>query len=143
MKVVISSKDGKTYVVELPKEKESLLYGTTIGQAIDGSLIGAAGYKFKMTGGSDKYGFPMRPDVSGTGKKRIFLSDPPGFHPKRKGEKKRKMVRGNTISEIISQVNLIVSEIGQTKLSDLFGRKEEKKEGEGKEEIPTKKQSIK
>ena len=41
-------------------------------------------------------------------KKRVLLSGPPGFHPKEKGERRRKMIRGNTITEDIVQINTVI-----------------------------------
>ncbi|MFW9769207.1 MAG: S6e family ribosomal protein [Candidatus Thorarchaeota archaeon] len=40
----------------------------------------------------------MRVDVAGAVKKTILSTDGPGFHAKRKGERKRIYVRGNTYS---------------------------------------------
>lgn len=128
MKIVISDK-GLSYPVEVAKEKEPLLYGMKIGDTFDGSTIGAAGYKLKITGGSDKDGFPMRADILSTGKLRVMLSEPPGYQPSKKGERAKKMVRGSIVSEVISQLNVTVVEAGPTPLAELF----KKPEGEAKE----------
>ena len=50
----------------------------------------------------------MRPDVTGAAKRKILLSSPPGFHPKEDGERRRKTVRGNVISQEIVQINTII-----------------------------------
>jgi len=63
------------------------------------------GLWLEIRGGSDESGFPMRPDIPGPVKKRALLSGPPGFWPREKGERRRKTVRGNTISEDIVQIN--------------------------------------
>jgi small subunit ribosomal protein S6e len=94
----------------------------------------------KITGGSDKDGFPMHPDVEGIGRKRILLTGPPGFHPRLKGERRRKTVRGNTISEDIVQINCKIVKRGEKPIEELVPKKAkaeekvEKKEGgeEGK-----------
>ena len=129
MKIVIGEK-GKSYSVEVPKEKEPVLYGTKLGDTLDGNLIGAAGYTFLVRGGSDRDGFAMKADVATTAKRRVLLSGPPGYRPTRKGEIVRRYVRGNTVSDAISQVNVVVSEAGPTPLEQLFpaGEKTEKKE---------------
>ena len=134
MKIVIGDK-GKSYNVEVPKEREATLYGVKIGDNFDGGVVGAVGYKFLMRGGSDKDGFAMKADVATTAKRRVLLSGPPGYRPKRKGEIVRRFVRGNTISADISQVNVIAVETGPTPLDQLFPQaaKEGKKEEEPKQ----------
>ncbi|MEM3292421.1 MAG: S6e family ribosomal protein, partial [Saccharolobus sp.] len=59
-------------------------------------------------GGSDNSGFPMRSDVTGAAKRKIILSSPPGFYPKEDGERRRKTIRGNVISQEIVQINTII-----------------------------------
>jgi len=126
--IVNISHKGKTYKVELPKEKEAYIVGKKIGDVIEGDVIGLGGYKLKLTGGSDESGFPMRKDVKGSVKKQVLISSPPGFKPKRKGERRRKTVRGNTYSHDIVQVNTVVVEEGKEPLENLLGKKEEKKD---------------
>ena len=71
---------------------------------IDGFTIGLTG-KIMITGGSDKAGFPMRADTLGGGKNYILLTEGVGFRTKEEGAKKRKLVRGNTVTEETYQVN--------------------------------------
>ena len=66
--------------------------------------------QIKITGGSDKAGFPMRSDVLGGGKKRILISGGTGFNPSIKGEKVRKLVRGTVITDEIYQINVSLVE---------------------------------
>jgi len=127
MKIVISHKD-LSYQVEVPKDREVHLYGLKIGDKFDGSLIGAAGYTLKITGGSDKDGFPMKADLLGGGRKSILLSKGVGFPKGKKGERVRRLVRGNTVSESIAQLNTVVETEGPTPLEQLFPRKEKKEE---------------
>ncbi|VVB98011.1 30S ribosomal protein S6e [uncultured archaeon] len=131
MKAVISDpKTGKSYQAELDKGKDSALVGKKIGDKLDGGAIGAAGYSFEVRGGSDSSGFPMRRDVSGSRKLAVILSSGPGYHPKMRGVRKKKTVRGNTISADTVQVNLKALEYGAAKLEELFppkAKKEEKK----------------
>lgn len=75
------------------------LLGLKIGDEIDGSIVGLSSVKLRITGGSDATGIPMRPDVPGPVKKKVLLSGPPGFYPRLKGERKRKIVRGNVVSD--------------------------------------------
>ncbi len=124
--VIADPKTRKAYQKEIEQTRSGLL-GKKIGDKISGSSIDLPGYEFEITGGSDRDGFPMRRDVEGTGRKRIVLAGPPGFHPRLKGQRKRKSVRGNTISPDIVQVNLKVVGYGQKSLDELFGKVEEKK----------------
>ncbi len=94
--------------VRVRDERTRQLIGLKIGDTFDGSLIGIKGVKLRITGGSDYSGFPMRPDIMGGVKKRVLLSSPPGFHPREKGERRRKMVRGNTITEDIVQISTVI-----------------------------------
>lgn len=129
MKINISTEEGKTYSLEMPKEKEMLVVGKRIGEIIDGNDFGLPGYKLKLTGGSDSSGIPMRGDVSGQRKDRVLLSKGPGFKPMRKGERRRKSVRGGVFSAATAHVNAQVVEKGGIPLEEILGKKE-KKEGE-------------
>lgn len=105
-KVVVSDpKTGKARQVELKEGKAQALLGSRIGDIIDGTIVGLPGKKLVITGGSGKAGEPMRPDIQGGVKKRVLLSRPPGYHPPKKGMRKRKLVRGNVITEDIVQIN--------------------------------------
>ncbi|MEM0128187.1 MAG: 30S ribosomal protein S6e [Thermoplasmatales archaeon] len=110
MRAVVSTSDGKSRQIEVPEERQNALFGKRIGDTIDGSFMGLGGVKLKITGGSDKDGFPMRADFPGMRRKRILLTGGVGFKPKRPGLRKKKNIRGNTISDDISLVNLVVVE---------------------------------
>lgn len=128
-KIVISDPETrKSYQLEIEKSNASFLVGKKIGDEIDGNLLGLAGYKLKITGGTDKDGFPMHPSVHGPGRKRVLLSGPPGFHPTKKGERRRKTVRGNTISFDIVQINCKIIQKGEKPLEEIFKKEEEKEE---------------
>lgn len=100
---------AKAWQVRVKDERATRLIGMKIGDVLDGELVGLKGVKLKITGGSDYSGFPMRPDIPGGVKKRVLLSGPPGFHPREKGERRRKIVRGNTITEDIVQINTVIT----------------------------------
>ena len=105
-KIIVSDpKTGKSEVLEAKDAMAQMFVGRHIGEVVDLSALGQA-YKVKITGGSDKAGFPMRPDVSGSGKRQVLLTEGVGFRNSVEGEKRRKLVRGNTISEEIYQLNV-------------------------------------
>ena len=125
MKIVIADpKNGKCYQVELDDNKSKPFYGLKIGSEIDGSLVGLTGCKAVLTGGSDKEGFPMRNDVHGTERKKIFLSNGPGFRKTSKGERRKKTVRGNVVGEKIAQINLKVTHVSSKSVAQLLGKEE-------------------
>ena len=128
MKLIIGTKKGKTYTLELNEEQAVLLNGKKIGDVIPADAFGLSGYELKLTGGSDNSGFPMRSSVSGNRKIKALLSSPPGFRPKRNGENRRKTIRGNTYDLTITEVNCVVVKEGPKPLDDILGKKEEKKE---------------
>lgn len=99
------------------EEKKFHFEGMKIGDIIKGGLIGFPNYEFVITGGSDASGFPMRKDVHGPVKKRILVSKRAiGYKPRRKGEKRRKTVRGNEITFDMTLINLKVIMYGESEL---------------------------
>lgn len=106
---VSDPKTGKTMVKELKDREAQALVGLKIGDVFDASVIGING-KVKITGGSDKAGFPMRSDVHGGVKARVLLTKGVGLRSVEKGQRKRKLVRGNTITDEIYQVNAVLVE---------------------------------
>ena len=141
MKVVVADpKEGKCYQTERDEVKSKALYGLRIGSELDGSLVGLNGYKLIITGGTDKDGFPMRPDVHGAERKSVVISGGSGFKKKKgKGQRKKKTVRGNILSEAIAQVNIKVGEYGSKKMSEIFGKTEEKEEKPEEKKVEGKK----
>lgn len=118
-RIVVSKENRSTqFTVEYDKFAKAFI-GKRIGDDIDGALIGYPGYMFSVTGGSDLAGFPMRRDVHGGVKKRILASKP-GVGVKnqmiRKGDRMRRLVRGNTITDQIVQVNCIILKEGKVQL---------------------------
>lgn len=118
-KLVISNpKTGIAKQVEISGGEAEILVGKRIGDEISAKELGLnlreifgdesipEDAKLKITGGTDKDGFPMRPDVHGPRRVKILLSKGPGFRPREKGERRKKTVHGNTISPNIVQVNL-------------------------------------
>ena len=110
-KVVIADvKTGKTYNRDVGGQNANALIGKKIGDEIDGNFVDLPFFKLKITGGSDKDGFPMRPNIHGGVRVGAILSEGVGFHSTRKGERKRKTLRGNVITDSIVQINMKVLE---------------------------------
>jgi small subunit ribosomal protein S6e len=110
-KVVISDPEtGKSNVVELEDARAVPLIGRKIGEVLDGAVVGLSGHKVMITGGTDNSGFPMRPDIHGGIKTRVLIGGGVGYRPKEKSVRRRKTVRGNTITEDIVQINMKIVE---------------------------------
>jgi len=109
-KIVVSDrKTGKSEVMEAKDSTAQLFVGRKVGEVVDLSVVGQ-NYKVKITGGSDKAGFPMRRDVLGSGKRYVLLTEGTGFRHSVEGEKRRKLVRGGTVTEEIYQLNVVKTE---------------------------------
>jgi small subunit ribosomal protein S6e len=111
-RVNVSTKDGKTKQLEVKDQHAGALLGKKVGDEIDGILVGMPGYRLVITGGSDKDGFPMREDISGIGRKNVLLTEGKGFREAERGQRKRRLVRGNMVSQEIAQINMKVVKEG-------------------------------
>jgi len=110
-KVIVSDpEDGTSKVIELEEVRAAPLIGRRIGETIDGTVVDMPAYKLLIRGGSDTDGVPMRPNVHGGGRRKVILSGGAGFKPERKGERKRKTVRGDIITDEIIQINTKIVE---------------------------------
>ncbi|WP_456328147.1 30S ribosomal protein S6e [Archaeoglobus sp.] len=129
-KVVISDpKTGRAYQKVVSGANANKLIGKQIGDVINGTLVDLPpDYELQITGGSDKDGFPMRPDLPGSGRRRLLLSGGVGYNPKEKGVRRRKTVRGRVISADIVQINMKVVKHGKIPLEEFF-KKEEGEQG--------------
>jgi small subunit ribosomal protein S6e len=94
--------------------------GKRIGETVGGELVGASGYTFRIAGGTDRSGFPLRPDLPGARQARLYVGTGFGFHAPRRGMRKRRTFRGNTVSEDTVQINLVVAQKGPKPLAELF-----------------------
>jgi len=71
------------------------------------------GYLFKITGGNDKQGFPMKQGVLSNQRVRLLLSKGMScYGPKRKGERKRKSVRGCIVGTDLAVMHLVLTQKG-------------------------------
>jgi small subunit ribosomal protein S6e len=110
--------------MEVERAESKKFVGLKIGEEFDAAPMGLAGYTLRITGGSDKNGFPMKKDVEGPRRIKSLLSGGIGFKPRRKGQRRRKTVRGNTISDDIVQINTIVVKKGSKSIEDLLASEE-------------------
>ncbi|MHA2365946.1 MAG: 30S ribosomal protein S6e [Candidatus Hodarchaeales archaeon] len=112
---------GNTFKINIEDDvKIRTLIGKKLKEELEGDPLGFEGYTFLITGGSDTDGFPMNPSVQGGFRKKILSAGGIGFKPKNKGLRKRRTVRGNTISEDTYQINLKVLKQGSKKIEELL-----------------------
>ena len=110
-KVIVSDPEaGTSKVVELEESRAVPFIGRRVGETIDGSAVDLPAHSVQILGGSDKDGVPMIGSVHGGVRRRVVLSGGAGFNPKNKGERKRKTVRGNVITDEIVQINMKIIE---------------------------------
>jgi small subunit ribosomal protein S6e len=135
-KIIVSDPEtGKSQLVEVEESQAVPLIGRKLGEVIDGAAVKLSGYKLKITGGSDKDGFPMRPNIHGGVRVGAILSEGVGFHSSQSGERKRKTLRGNVITDAIVQINMkVIEKAKKSKKEEKPKAEEAKAEGAPTEE---------
>lgn len=93
-----------------------------MGQEVEGDSVGDEfkGYIFKITGGNDKQGFPMKQGVMHPTRVRLLLSKGHScYRPRRNGERKRKSVRGCIVAQDLSVLSLAIVKQGDADIAGL------------------------
>ena len=116
-------KTGKSYTKQVDS---TALIGRKIRDKVPGNLFGLTGYELEITGGSDKAGFPMRPELNTAERKKLLVQKSIGVRKGKKGMYQRKTVRGNTISSHIAQVNFSIAKAGTKPIEELIAPAEKK-----------------
>merc|ERR1719502_1002963 len=104
------------------ERKLRTLYDMRVSQVVDGSNLGDefAGYEFRISGGNDKQGFPMKQGVLTNTRVRLLLHKGVSCYRQRKrGERKRKSVRGCIVGPDLSVLNLVVVKQGDAPIEGL------------------------
>ena len=126
-KVIVSDPQaGTSKVVELEEARAAPFIGRRVGETLDGAIVDLPAYKVQILGGSDKDGVPIRGNVHGGVRRNVVLSGGAGFSPKKKGERKRKTVRGSTITDEIVQINMKIVEKPAAKPNEAKARQHAK-----------------
>ena len=97
-------------------------YDQRIAAEVDGGALGDEyrGYIFRIAGGNDKQGFPMAQGVLVSGRVRLLMSKGSTYYrPRKKGERKRKSVRGCIVGPDLSVLNLVVVKKGDADIAGL------------------------
>jgi len=107
---------GCQKVFDIDDEKKvRIFYDKRISQEVDASSLGEEwkGYVFRITGGNDKQGFPMKQGVLTNQRVRLLLSKGHScYRPRRDGERKRKSVRGCIVDANLSVLSLVIVKKG-------------------------------
>jgi len=114
---------GCQKIVEVDDEnKLRTFYDKKMSQEVEGDILGDdfKGYVFKITGGNDKQGFPMKQGILTAARVRILVAEGHTcYRPRTEGERKRKSVRGCIVSSDLSVLNLVVIKKGEKEIAGL------------------------
>jgi len=114
---------GQQKLINVEDERRyRIFYDKRMSQEVPADPLGDEfkGYIFRITGGNDKQGFPMKQGVLLPHRVRLLLSKGHScYHEKRKGERKRKSVRGCIVGPDIAVLALIVVKQGEQDIAGL------------------------
>jgi len=111
----------KMYNVD-DEHKWGKLVDRRMGAEFDGEILGDEfkGYVFKITGGADNDGFPMKQGILIKGRVKLILEpESVGFVCRKDGAHRRKAVRGCIIGTDMAVISLIILKKGDAELEGL------------------------
>ena len=115
--------NGTQKLLEIDDDRKLRVFmDRRIGQEIPADSLGPefAGYVFKITGGNDKQGFPMKQGIMHPTRVRLLLSEGHScYRPRRYGERRRKSVRGCIVAGDLSVLSLAVVKQGEGEIPGL------------------------
>lgn len=114
---------GAQKLLDIDDEKKvRIFYDKKMSQEVPAESLGDEwkGYIFRITGGNDKQGFPMKQGVLVPNRVRLLLSDGHScYRPRRTGERKRKSVRGCIVGPDIAVLSLVIVKQGESDIPGL------------------------
>jgi len=114
---------GAQKLLDIDEEKRyRIFYDKKIAQEVPGDSIGDEwkGYIFRITGGNDKQGFPMKQGVLVPHRVRLLLSDGHScYRIRRAGERRRKSIRGCIVGPDIAVLSLVIVKQGEQNIPGL------------------------
>jgi len=124
MKLNISNPEtGAQKLIEIDDEKKLRpFFEKRMAQEVEADSLGDEwkGYVFRISGGNDKQGFPMKQGILTNGRVRLLLSKGHScYRPRRTGERKRKSVRGCIVDANLSVLSLIIRRKGEKPIEGL------------------------
>merc|ERR1712137_1262458 len=123
---VADPQTGSQKIFEVDDDKRlRFVLDKRIAQEVNGAIIGDQfqDYTFKITGGIDKQGLPMKQGILVPDRVRLLLNENSGgYDMLKKGDRKRRSVRGCIVFREIAVVNLIVAKRGKEPIPDLTNK---------------------
>ncbi|THH17096.1 hypothetical protein EW146_g3656 [Bondarzewia mesenterica] len=120
---IANSATGAQKLLDIDDEKRyRVFFDKKIAQEVPADSIGDewAGYVFRITGGNDKQGFPMKQGVLVPYRVRLLLSDGHScYRTRRTGERRRKSVRGCIVGPDIAVLSLVIVKQGENEIPGL------------------------
>merc|ERR1712232_1413626 len=111
---------GAQKSIDIDDDKKLLpFFDKRVSQEVSGDSLGDEfrGYRFRITGGNDKQGFPMMQGILTPERVRLLLrKGSKCYRQRRTGEMKRKSVRGCIVSMELSCLNLVIVKRGDAEL---------------------------
>ncbi|KAI9677842.1 MAG: 40S ribosomal protein S6 [Trizodia sp. TS-e1964] len=115
--------NGSQKLIEIEDERKLRVFmERRMGHEVPGDSVGDEfkGYVFRITGGNDKQGFPMKQGIMHPTRVRLLLSDGHScYRPRRTGERKRKSVRGCIVAMDLSVLALSIVKQGDKEIPGL------------------------
>ncbi len=115
--------NGSQKLIEIEDDRKLRVFmDRRMGAEVPGDSVGDEfkGYVFKITGGNDKQGFPMKQGIMHPTRVRLLLSAGHScYRPRRTGERKRKSVRGCIVAMDLSVLALAVVKQGDADIPGL------------------------
>lgn len=109
--------NGSQKLIEVEDERKLRVFmERRMGQEVPADSVGDEwkGYIFRITGGNDKQGFPMKQGVMHPTRVRLLLSDGHScYRPRRTGERRRKSVRGCIVGMDLAVLALTIVKQGE------------------------------
>jgi len=111
---------GSQKVIEIEDENRlRAFFDKRISAEVGGEVLGEEfnGYVFRISGGNDKQGFAMKQGILTSQRVRIlFHQGMSCFRQRKRGERKRKSIRGCIVSADLSVLNLVIVKKGDAEI---------------------------
>ncbi|KAK0747676.1 ribosomal protein S6e-domain-containing protein [Apiosordaria backusii] len=115
--------NGSQKLIDIEDERKVRhFYEKRMGAEVPADPLGDEwkGYIFRITGGNDKQGFPMKQGVIAPTRVRLLLSEGHScYRPRRAGERKRKSVRGCIVGADLSVLAVAIVKQGEQEIPGL------------------------
>ncbi|KAL6717339.1 40S ribosomal protein S6 [Lecanora helva] len=115
--------NGTQKLIEIDDDRKLRVFmDKRMGAEVPADSVGPEfkGYVFKITGGNDKQGFPMKQGIMHPTRVRLLLSAGHScYRPRRTGERKRKSVRGCIVGMDLAVLALSIVKQGEEELPGL------------------------